>query len=307
MPKVRWATLLMLAIIAILVVLITRLPRQPAQEGGQPRAMPAEPVEPAAREPAAEPLPAPPGQPEEREQPAFSALPREERSRVAPPRVAIVIDDVGYNLDGLKAFLALPVPLAFAVLPNLPLTTESARLIAAAGKELLLHMPMEARNGENPGPGAILTSQDDRQIEQALERGFAELPAAVGMNNHMGSKATADPRVMEVTMRYLAARRLYFLDSRTTSETRAEPFAVRYGVPILERDVFVDSQTDPEHIVKAVQRGVELARRRGQAVLIGHAQDTGLAGELARLLPELERQGVRLVAPSTLARREREQ
>jgi polysaccharide deacetylase 2 family uncharacterized protein YibQ len=170
---------------------------------------------------------------------------------------------------------------------------------------LLLHMPMEARNGENPGPGAILTSQDDREIQQALEQSFAELPAAAGMNNHMGSKATADARVMEIVMRYLAARRLYFLDSRTTSETLAEQLAGRYGVPVLARDVFVDNQTDPESIGKAVRRGVELAKRRGQAVLIGHAQDAGLAGELTRLLPELERQGVRLVAPSALASKER--
>jgi polysaccharide deacetylase 2 family uncharacterized protein YibQ len=292
MPKVRWVALLMLAIVAILAVLITRMPRQPV-----PKAVPAEP---ATREPAVDPLPeAPPGQPEDREQPAFSALPSPEREAL----VAVVIDDVGYSLDGLKAFLAIPAPLAFAVLPNLAHTEESARLITTAGKELLLHMPMEARNGENPGPGAILTSQDDREIERALERGFAELPAAVGMNNHMGSKATADQRVMEVIMRYLAARRLFFLDSRTTSETRAVPLAGRYGVPVLARDVFVDYQTDPAYIDQAVQRGMELARRRGQAVLIGHAQDPGLARELARLLPELERQGVRLVSPSTLARR----
>jgi hypothetical protein len=302
--------LLMLAILAFLAVLLVLMPRRPAPATGRPTT--AVPAEPAGGEPAADALPAAPsGQPEERELPTISALPQAERSGLAPrpegeARVAVVIDDVGYSLEGLKAFLAIPVPMAFAVLPNLAHTEEAARLITAAGKELLLHMPMEPRNGEDPGPGAILTSQDDRQIMQALERGFAKLPAAVGMNNHMGSKATADERVMDITMRYLASRRLYFLDSRTTADTRAGPLAGRYGVPVLSRDVFVDFQTDPAYIVKAVQRGVELARSRGQAVLIGHAQDTGLAGELARLLPELERQGVRLVAPSTLARREPE-
>jgi polysaccharide deacetylase 2 family uncharacterized protein YibQ len=192
------------------------------------------------------------------------------------------------------------------VLPNLPHSAEAARLIEAAGRELLLHMPMEALNGENPGPGAILTSQDERQIESILEASFAELPAAVGMNNHMGSKATADQRVMDVVMRYLAARRLFFLDSRTTADTLAPTLAERYGVRLLSRDVFVDNQTDAAYIVKAVRKGVDLARSRGRAVLIGHVQDAELARELTRLLPGLERQGVQLVAPSSLARREAE-
>lgn len=302
MPKVRWATLLMLAIAAILALLVVLVPRRPtspqrqaaAPETERPAAGPAEP-EPAA----------------EGERPTISALPKEERPGPAPrpepeARIAVVIDDVGYSLDGLKSFLAIPFPIAFAVLPNLPHSAEAARLISAAGRELLVHMPMEARNGENPGPGAILASQDDRQIEQTLDQGFAGLPAAVGMNNHMGSKATADQRVMAIVMRYLADRGLYFLDSRTTSDTLAPALAGRYGVRFLSRDVFVDNQTDAAYIVKAIRSGVDLARSRGQAVLIGHVQDAELARELTRLLPGLERQGVQLVAPSSLARREAE-
>ncbi len=300
MPKVRWATLLMLAIFATLALLIVLVPRRPTSTARRPAATKSERPEPGPAEPTAE-----------GEQPTISALPKEERPEPAPrpepeARIAVVVDDVGYSLEGLKAFLAIPFPIAFAVLPNLPHSAEAARLIGAAGRELLLHMPMEALNGENPGPGAILTGQDDRQIERILEQSFSELPAAVGMNNHMGSKATADPRVMDIVMRYLAARRLFFLDSRTTADTLAQPLAERYGVRLLSRDVFVDNQTDAAYIVKAVRKGVDLARSRGQAVLIGHAQDAELARELARILPGLERQGVQLVAPSSLARREEE-
>ncbi len=296
MPKVRWATLLMLAILAALVLLIVAVPRRPAPASRPQAAREAERPEPAPAQPAAE-----------GEQPAISALPKEERPEPEPrpeagARIAVVVDDVGYNLEGLKAFLAIPYPLAFAVLPNLPHSSEAVRLIEAAGRELLLHMPMEALNGENPGPGAILTSQDDREIQRILEASFAELPAAVGMNNHMGSKATADPRVMEVVMRYLAARHLFFLDSRTTADTQAPRLAARYGVRLLSRDVFVDNQTDAAYIVKAFRNGAELARSRGQAVLIGHVQDAQLARELARLLPGLEHEGVRVVAPGSLAR-----
>jgi polysaccharide deacetylase 2 family uncharacterized protein YibQ len=300
MPKVRWATLLMLAIFATLALLIVLVPRRPTSAARPPSAKEAE-----------RPAPGPTEPPAEGELPTISALPKEERPEPAPrpeveARIAVVVDDVGYNLEGLKAFLAIPFPIAFAVLPNLPHSAEAARLIEAAGRELLLHMPMEALNGENPGPGAILTSQDERQIESILEASFAELPAAVGMNNHMGSKATADQRVMDVVMRYLAARRLFFLDSRTTADTLAPTLAERYGVRLLSRDVFVDNQTDAAYIVKAVRKGVDLARSRGRAVLIGHVQDAELARELTRLLPGLERQGVQLVAPSSLARREAE-
>lgn len=300
MPKVRWATLLMLAIFATLALLIVLVPRRPTSAARPPAAKEAE-----------RPAPGPTEPPAEGELPTISALPKEERPEPAPrpeveARIAVVVDDVGYNLEGLKAFLAIPFPIAFAVLPNLPHSAEAARLIEAAGRELLLHMPMEALNGENPGPGAILTSQDERQIESILEASFAELPAAVGMNNHMGSKATADQRVMDVVMRYLAARRLFFLDSRTTADTLAPTLAERYGVRLLSRDVFVDNQTDAAYIVKAVRKGVDLARSRGRAVLIGHVQDAELARELTRLLPGLERQGVQLVAPSSLARREAE-
>jgi len=201
----------------------------------------------------------------------------------------------------LKEFLRLPYPLAFAVLPGLPHSREAGRLIAEAGKELLVHLPMEPTGSSNPGPGVILTSHSDREIEGLLEENLALLPQAVGMNNHMGSRATADPRVMEAVMRFLAARGLFFLDSRTTPATAGPQTAARLGVPLLARDVFLDNENSPAYIGQALRRGVRAARARGSAVLIGHVQNVELAAELERLLPELEREGVALVAPSALA------
>ena len=133
---------------------------------------------------------------------------------------------------------------------------------------------------------------------------MAGLPAAAGMNNHMGSKATADRRVMDIVMRFAASRGLYFLDSRTTAESLARPLAVHHGVAVLERDIFLEQPADPQRIRFALESGAQLALRRGRAVLIGHLQDAGLADELARLLPELERRGVQLVAPEVLVREE---
>ncbi len=215
--------------------------------------------------------------------------------------MAIVIDDVGYGLTGLKEFLALPFPLAFSVLPDLPHSREAGRLIVEAGKELLVHLPMEPSGGTNPGPGAVLTSQSDEEIRLLLERSLERLPRAVGLNNHMGSLATADRRVMGVVLEFLRGRGLFFLDSRTTADTVGPQLAGQLGVSLLERTVFLDNESSAAYIEQALQHGVRAARLRGSAVLIGHVQDVELAGELRRLLPGLAGEGVQLVAPSLLA------
>jgi polysaccharide deacetylase 2 family uncharacterized protein YibQ len=216
-------------------------------------------------------------------------------------RLAIVIDDVGYSLSGLKEFLALPYPLAFSVLPDLPHSREAGRLIAAAGKELLVHLPMEPAGGSDPGPGAVLTSQSDDEILELLQRSLERLPQAVGLNNHMGSLATADRRVMGLVLGFLRDRGLFFLDSRTTADTLGPEIAARLGVRLLERDVFLDNESSPAYIEGALRHGLRTARLRGSAVLIGHVQNVELAGELRRLLPQLPAEGARLVAPGELA------
>jgi polysaccharide deacetylase 2 family uncharacterized protein YibQ len=123
----------------------------------------------------------------------------------------------------------------------------------------------------------------------------------VGLNNHMGSRATADPRVMGLLMEFLRRRGLFFLDSRTTADTLGPEAAGRLGVRLLERDVFLDNENSAAYIEAALQHGVRAARLRGSAVLIGHVQNVELAGELRRLLPGLADEGVQLVAPSVLA------
>ena len=155
--------------------------------------------------------------------------------------IAIVIDDVGYSLGQLEEFLSFPGPITFSVLPNLQFSSESARLIFAAGKEMILHLPMEAMNGNDPGPGAIRSGQNDREIRRLLDASFSQVPQATGMNNHMGSKATADEGVMEVVMDYLQSNGRFFLDSRTTAASVGSATARDYGVPYLERDVFLDN------------------------------------------------------------------
>ncbi len=304
MSKTRWALLLLASIGALLAFLLVLFPRPAARtarpvSSERPAAPAAETASDARGEAGAggavstsEEEPQPPVEPR------IAARPLPEGR---PPRLAIVIDDVGYSLSELNEFLGLPFPLAFSVLPDLPHSREAGRLIAAAGKELLVHLPMEASGGTNPGPGAVLTGQSDAEIRQLLERSLERLPQAVGLNNHMGSLATADRRVMTVILEFLRGRGLFFLDSRTTADTVGPQLAAELRVRLLERAVFLDNESSAAYIDEALQHGVGAARQHGSAVLIGHVQNAELAGELRRLLPGLAGQGVKLVAPSVLA------
>ena len=224
---------------------------------------------------------------------------RKERPRPRA-RIAVVIDDVGYNMEDLQPFLDFPGPLTLSVLPNLRYSEESARRVVGAGKELLLHMPMEAENGNDPGPGAILTSQEDEEIRRLLQAGFSQVPQAAGMNNHMGSRATADPRVMNIVMDYLQASGRYFLDSRTTTETLGPRIAGAHEVPYLERDIFLDNEPQAEEIRRAVESGVQAAGNDGSAILIGHVRNPQIVEVIEDLLGELDRAGVQMVFLSEL-------
>jgi hypothetical protein len=292
--RARRAIVLLIVIAACLVAVLIILPSRPetperrqareAAPGGQPETRPIEP------DTVQRPVP---------ETTEGAAARRQERP-VPRARIAVVIDDVGYNLEELQEFLDYPAPITLSVLPNLPYTQEAARRISAAGKELLLHLPMEAENGSDPGPGAILTTQEDEQIRRLLETSFAQVPQAAGMNNHMGSLATADRRVMNVVMETLSSNGRYFLDSRTTYRTLGPETAKAHGVPYLERDIFLDNEPRIEAIDRALEEGIDLARHQGSAILIGHVRNPQIVEAIGKLAGELDCAGVQLVYLSDL-------
>ena len=222
-----------------------------------------------------------------------SAVPVEPAER---GQLAFIIDDAGYDLDDLQPFLDLAMPLAVAVLPNLPHSAEAARRVREAGKELLLHLPMEPEGGENPGPGALLTGQPAAEIERLLDAALASVPGAIGVNNHMGSKATADRAFMDVLLDALDRRGMFFVDSRTTTLTVAAPEAERLGVPYLARKVFLDAVDGG--IEQSLEGAIDAAARGGSAVAIGHVQTDGLADILRRAADGMQRSGVK---PATLS------
>jgi hypothetical protein len=136
-----------------------------------------------------------------------------------PKCLVFVIDDAGYSMKQLEEFLRLPFPLTISVLPGLPNSVKAAAAVRAAGKELILHQPMQALGGQDPGPGAILLGMGRDEIERIVDDNLKTVPGAVGMNNHMGSAATADLGIMEAVAAVAKRRGIYYVDSLTTSGT----------------------------------------------------------------------------------------
>jgi polysaccharide deacetylase 2 family uncharacterized protein YibQ len=293
LPRIRLAAILVLLAAAGAVAFLVACP-----PGRTPVSEPQAPLVPAPATPPEKPAVAP--------RPAVSALPPERPHPEERGMLALIVDDAGYNLEELQAFLDLPMPLTVAVLPNLPHSTEAARRVRAAGKDLLLHAPMEPDGGEDPGPGAILTGQSPERIRQLLEADFASVPGALGMNNHMGSKATADEAVMTTVLGYLQETGRLFVDSRTTAATAGPRVARSLGLPILQRDVFLDDDPDEGAIGGSFDKGIAEARARGSAIAIGHVQHRGVVDILRAAERNLAAQGVRMARlQEVLAARER--
>ncbi|MBU8912652.1 MAG: divergent polysaccharide deacetylase family protein [Spirochaetales bacterium] len=219
----------------------------------------------------------------------------------APGTLYLILDDAGNNLEPFPAFLEFPGPLAVAVLPQLPYSVEAAALTAAAGKEIMLHLPMEAVGGANPGPGAVTVGMSDRDILRVIGENLGSVPGAIGVNNHMGSRATSDQRIMEIVLADLQRRELFFIDSRTTVDTVARPVAGYLRTPFAERHIFLDNERSRDAILAAIRGALELAHTQDQVVMIGHATVPELATILNEIYPVLTEHGYRFGLVSELA------
>ena len=211
-----------------------------------------------------------------------------------------VFDDAGHNLRQLEPFLRLPFPCTIAVLPGLQYSREAARMIRAAGKELILHQPMQAINRSlDPGPQAIRDGMSPQQIRTLVLQNLAEVGPVSGINNHEGSLITADAGAMSAVLDVAKEQGLYFLDSRTNAATSVPAVAKKKNMPIWERAVFLDNSQERAEIIEAVYNGMKIADKGKSAVMIGHIWSNNLAGILAEMYPEMIEQGYSL---STIAR-----
>jgi len=223
----------------------------------------------------------------------------------AGARVAVVLDDAGMRLEELDRVLRIGRPVTLAVLPGLPHSQELARKAREAGLEVLLHLPMEP---EDPslarllGEFGVRVDMSEEEIAQTVRAALRAVPGAVGVNNHMGSRATADPRVVGAVLRVVREEGLFFLDSRTTPKSSVEAVAKDLGVRTAHRSVFLDNDPSPEAVRGQVRRLAELALREGSAVGIGHANRPHTAEVLAEMASELEQRGVQLVPLRELIR-----
>jgi polysaccharide deacetylase 2 family uncharacterized protein YibQ len=188
------------------------------------------------------------------------------------PKIAIIIDDLGYNSNVAFSFIHLDLLLSFSVLPSAPFTEIVACEANKEGCEILLHLPMEPKNypSVNPGPGALLLSMDKEEIRQILDRDLKEIPGARGVSNHMGSLFTEDYEKMLIVLNELKKRNLYFIDSRTSSDTVGFSLARRIGLQAARRSVFLDNDPGPKAIRMQMERLLNIARHTGAAIGIGH-------------------------------------
>jgi len=214
----------------------------------------------------------------------------------------VIFDDAGGSLQDLADIMAIGRPVTVAVLPGLRYSKEVALRARAGSVEVLMHLPLEADNsGRRLGPGGISTDMTDEEIAAIVVADLAAVPGASGVNNHMGSRATADARVMRSVLGVVKDHGLIFVDSMTSGRSVAASLADEMGIPMARRHVFLDNENEPQAIRAQLRSLISIARRRGSAVGIGHA--TRLTPKvLAQMLPEFDRLGIELVPVSALVR-----
>ncbi len=187
--------------------------------------------------------------------------------------IALVIDDMGKSLAKAKELLDITRgSITLSILPRTPFAEATAAEAVKRGADVLLHQPMEPEGypGTDPGAGALYVDMDKSQIRSTLEENLTELPAVVGMNNHMGSAFTKEEAVMEQTLQILEEEGLFYMDSLTTPESVASRLASRMDLDMIKRDVFLDNDKSKDSTLLQLQKAEYLAKRYGQAVVIGH-------------------------------------
>ncbi len=220
------------------------------------------------------------------------------------PKIAIVLDDWGYNLNNLPALKEIHVPMTLAILPHLRFSAQISNNLAGKDYEIILHMPMEAHNHTiRAEEKTIYTSMSNEEIREILKGAIASIPNLKGISNHMGSQATEDPRVMKVVMEELRKEKLYFLDSVVTSQSVAEETSRQVGISFAKRSVFLDNHLDAEYIKGQLLKTAESARRNGSVIAIGHDRGVTLK-VIQEVAPKLREEGIQFVYVSQLTRRE---
>jgi polysaccharide deacetylase 2 family uncharacterized protein YibQ len=235
----------------------------------------------------------------------FSCLPvyAEDEDHQVKKELAIVIDDFGNNMKGTEEMLNLPVPITAAIMPFMPTSRDDAIKAHKKGHDVIIHMPLEPKRGKKSwlGPGAITTNLSDEEIRKRVVSAIETIPYAVGMNHHMGSKATEDERVMRIILEECKKHGLFYLDSKTSGKSVVKKLAEELQVPYLENNMFFDHIYSNQHIQKQATRLVDNLNKKDEYIAIGHVGISGPAvvSVLKQYIPVYQKDAV-IVPLSTL-------
>lgn len=215
-------------------------------------------------------------------------------------KVAIILDDAGGGIPDYHSLFSIKFPLTIAVIPQLPSSTKIAEQIRNSGFEVILHLPMEANNGDFTwkGPGMVKISDSDEQIKNTVLSDLNSIKIAKGFNNHMGSRATSNERVMNVVFDLVKDKNIFFVDSKTSTTSVAYKMAKLAGIKSAENNVFLDGGTSKSDIEEKFVELMVKARRNGHAVGIGHATRPATIAVLKELMPIYAKDGVKFVKAS---------
>ena len=214
------------------------------------------------------------------------------------PVISIIIDDIGYRLREDIRAIAIPGPIAFAIMPHSPHAEKMSQLVRQQNRDVIVHMPMEAveeKKNRFLGPGALTLDMTVEEFKATLNDNLLSIPSAIGINNHMGSLLTRHPGHMEWLMESLKQHGKFYLDSVTSSQSVARMMARENSVPYLKRDVFLDNQQNTHYIDKQFEELIKIAIKNGKAIAIGHPHPETIE-VLTKKIPELQREGIRLIS-----------
>ena len=224
------------------------------------------------------------------------------KKRYSNPKVAIVIDDFGYNMNNLDKLFAVKRAVTFSVLPNLTYSKRVALLASSKGYEVILHLPLESSDKTAPTEeGTIKTGMSDNEMLKLLEKDIGSVPGLKGVSNHQGSKATQDKHTMTIILSDLKKRGLYFFDSLVTEKSVCRKAADQAQVPYAKRDMFLDNENYPEYIEKQIILLRKMAFKNGGAIAVCHDRKNTIT-VLSKMMPELSSEGINFVYLSEMVK-----
>lgn len=221
------------------------------------------------------------------------------------PKIVLVIDDIGYERKNEARLRNLGSKVTYAILPLIPYSQYYGNLSRTTHAEVILHLPLDSDRGKIPGRGLIVNEMSDPDVLDMLTRDLQSVPYHVGVNNHMGSRGTANRRMMGIILRELKRRKLFFLDSYTTSASVVPELCRSIGVPFLKRGVFLDNDESPRAIKRQVTELKRLAREKGNAIGIGHCKRHTLE-VLTEEIPRMEKEGFEIISLKNLLKIQRD-